>query len=79
MPRLLGQTGETYRGTLNAVGMTPAALFARECIQNAADSALLARKLKITPAGTALKLDFHFLTIEGEARDKFVKASKSEH
>jgi hypothetical protein len=78
MPRLLGQTGETYRGTLNAVGMTPAALFARECIQNAADSALLARKLEIAPEGSTLKLEFHFLTLEGEARDKFVKASKSE-
>lgn len=78
MPLLIGQTGETYRGTLNAVGLSPAALFARECIQNAADSALLARHLGITPSNSSLRVEFHFKTLIGSEKRSFLNALKAD-
>lgn len=78
MPPLIGQTGETYRGTLNAVGLSPAALFARECIQNAADSALLARQQEIAAPNSSLRVEFHFKTLKGAQKKEFLRALKAE-
>jgi len=72
--KYIGQTGESYRGTLNATGMAPSALFARECIQNAADSANLARTKKLAPEASKLKMIFEFKTLTGEKRKLFIDA-----
>lgn len=72
------QSGEAYRSVLNAGGLLPAALFARECIQNAADSALLAREEGIAEKTSSLRMEFHFKTLTGSQKKEFLQAFRAE-
>jgi hypothetical protein len=78
MPRRLGLTGDSFRSTLNASGLSPAELFARECIQNAADAAQLARQDGIAPKDSGLRLEFEFKTLTDSEKKKFVNVLKAD-
>ena len=67
VPRMGGATGEAYTNTLASSGMPPAAVLAREAIQNSVDA--------MQPKARKVEMHFVFRDLIGEAKKAFVDAS----
>lgn len=63
-PKMGGATGEAFVNTLFGVGLKPAAILAREAIQNSVDAQAGGEKVKVT---------FRRVTLTGADKQRFVK------
>jgi hypothetical protein len=64
-PEMGGATGEAYTSPLVGAGMSPAALLAREAIQNSTDAC---------EQGAKVRVDFRRVQLKGKAKAQFIRA-----